>query len=158
MPTVDAPGDPAPARGGAYEYSGTVHWEYSPQLDRDADPGEVVWTWVAYEDDPSVGKDRPVAVVGRTDDHRLVALMLSSRNHDGQPNWTPVGAGLWDAEGRDSWVRRDRILAVNASSVRREGAILPRATYDVIVRGMRGSAAASTGIRARIRRLLGRTS
>ena len=159
MPTVDAPGDPAPARGGAYTYAGEVHWEYSPHLDRDADPGEVVWTWVAFEDDPSVGKDRPVAVVGRTDDHRLVALMLSSRNHDGQPNWTPVGAGPWDAEGRNSWVRRDRILAVAPSAVRREGAILPRPTFDLIVRGVRAttsSPASPTGIRARIRRLLSR--
>lgn len=161
MPNADVPGDPVPARGGAYAYSGAIRWEYSPHLDRDADPGEVVWTWVAFEDDPSVGKDRPVAVVGRTDDHRLVALMLSSRNHDGQPNWTPVGAGSWDAEGRNSWVRRDRILAVNPSAVRREGAILPRPIYDVIVRAMQGSvpsARASTGIRARFRRMLGRSA
>ena len=26
---------------------------YSPDLDGDADPGEIVWTWVAYEDDPN---------------------------------------------------------------------------------------------------------
>ena len=39
--------------------------EYNPELDGQADPGEVVWTWVAYEDDPRQGKDRPVVVVGR---------------------------------------------------------------------------------------------
>jgi hypothetical protein len=38
---------------------------YSPNLDGRADPGEVVWTWVTYEEDPSRGKDRPVLVVGR---------------------------------------------------------------------------------------------
>ena len=38
---------------------------YAPDLDGRADPGEVVWTWVVYEDDPSRGKDRPVLVVGR---------------------------------------------------------------------------------------------
>src|SRR5437588_4867304 len=26
---------------------------YAPNLDGRADPGEIVWTWVAYEDDPS---------------------------------------------------------------------------------------------------------
>ena len=35
---------------------------YAPDLDGRADPGEVVWTWVAYEEDASQGKDRPVPV------------------------------------------------------------------------------------------------
>jgi len=39
---------------------GDVQFEYTPHLDGDPDPGEVVWTWVPYEDDPSQGKDRPV--------------------------------------------------------------------------------------------------
>ena len=38
---------------------------YAPDLDGRADPGEIVWTWVVYEDDPTRGKDRPVLVVGR---------------------------------------------------------------------------------------------
>src|ERR1700752_2148705 len=33
---------------------------YAPEADGEPDPGEVVWAWVAYEDDPSRGKDRPV--------------------------------------------------------------------------------------------------
>jgi hypothetical protein len=55
------------------------HLEYSPNLDGDADPGEIVWTWVEYEDDPSQGKDRPVLVVGRTG-RTLLGLMLSSHS------------------------------------------------------------------------------
>ncbi|MGZ5364161.1 MAG: type II toxin-antitoxin system PemK/MazF family toxin, partial [Mycobacterium sp.] len=51
---------------------------YAPDLDGRADPGEVVWTWVVYEDDPSQGKDRPVLVVGR-DRRTLLGLMLSSQ-------------------------------------------------------------------------------
>ena len=39
--------------------------EYSPSLDGDPDPGEVVWTWVPWEEDPTQGKDRPVVIVGR---------------------------------------------------------------------------------------------
>ena len=31
--------------------------EYSPHLDGDADPGEVVWTWVPYEK-TQAGRDR----------------------------------------------------------------------------------------------------
>jgi hypothetical protein len=40
---------------------------YAPELDGAADPGEVVWARVAFEEDPSRDKDRPVLVVGRKD-------------------------------------------------------------------------------------------
>lgn len=127
-------GEPAPARGGAHDYAGPVHLEYTPEIDREPDPGEVVWTWVAYEEDASIGKDRPVAVVGRAIDQRLVALMLSSQHHDGDRGWVGIGSGPWDRDGRPSWVRVDRVLAVPADAVRREGAVLPRASYELIVR------------------------
>ena len=51
---------PTPAGSGQ-----TLHFEYTPELDGEPDPGEVVWTWVPYEDDPMQGKDRPVVIVGR---------------------------------------------------------------------------------------------
>ena len=44
--------------------SGPLEVSYAPDLDGEPDPGEVVWTYVSYEDDPSQGKDRPVAVIG----------------------------------------------------------------------------------------------
>jgi hypothetical protein len=164
---MDPSGEPAPARGGAYTYAGAIAWEYSPVLDRDADPGEIVWTWVAFEEDASIGKDRPVAVIGRAEDDRLVALMLSSKEHDGDRGWISIGTGPWDREGRESWVRRDRILAVPADAVRREGAIIPKATYEAIVSGMGGSVRSSsaarpagskppsTGFLGRLRRVFG---
>ena len=37
---------------------------YAPEQDGDPDPGEVVWAWIPYEDDPKQGKDRPVIVLG----------------------------------------------------------------------------------------------
>ena len=40
--------------------------EYAPEIDGEPDPGEVVWGWVPYEDDPSQGKDRPVLLIGRS--------------------------------------------------------------------------------------------
>jgi len=150
VPSVssDPSGEPAPERGGAHTYAGAISWEYSPELDRDADPGEIVWTWVAFEEDDRIGKDRPVAVVGRADDNRLVALMLSSKEHDGDRGWISIGTGPWDRQGRESWVRRDRILAVDADAVRREGAIIPRATYEAIVSGMGGSVRSSAGAKS----------
>jgi flagellar motor switch protein FliN len=85
---------------------------YAPDLDGQADPGEIVWTWVAFEEDPSRGKDRPVLVVGR-DSTTLLGLMLSSQERHGTDRaWVAIGSGSWDYEGRVSWVRLDRVLDV----------------------------------------------
>jgi PemK-like, MazF-like toxin of type II toxin-antitoxin system len=110
---------------------------YAPNLDGDADPGEIVWTWVAYEDDPRQGKDRPVLVVGR-DGRTLLGLMLSS-NHDrdGQRHWYALGPGAWDREQRPSWVRLDRVLTVDDDGIRREGAVLDRVRFEAVAQELR---------------------
>jgi hypothetical protein len=111
--------------------------DYAPNLDGDADPGEVVWTWVKYEDDPHQGKDRPVLVVGR-DGRTLLGLMLSSQSErDGQRDWMALGAGAWDREERPSWIRLDRILEVDQDGIRREGAILDPARFDRVAAELR---------------------
>ncbi|PFG43650.1 PemK-like, MazF-like toxin of type II toxin-antitoxin system [Isoptericola jiangsuensis] len=145
------PGRPsAPPRPGAPvgsypgDHRGPVTAEYSPALDGDPDPGEVVWTWVPFEEDFSRGKDRPVLLVGR-DGRWLLALQLTSKDHDLDAaqearwgrHWMDIGSGPWDAQGRPSEVRLDRVVRVDAARMRREGAIMPRATFDAVVRGMR---------------------
>jgi len=113
---------------------------YAPEPDGDPDPGEVVWAWVAYEDDPSQGKDRPVLLVGR-DGADLLGLQLTSKDHDRDAEdearygryWMDVGSGGWDREGRPSEVRLDRLLRLRASEVRREGAALDRSVFDAVV-------------------------
>jgi PemK-like, MazF-like toxin of type II toxin-antitoxin system len=111
--------------------------EYAPNLDGDADPGEVVWTWVRYEDDPQQGKDRPVLVVGR-DARTLLGLMLSSQSErDGQRDWLALGPGAWDREERPSWIRLDRILEVDQDGIRREGAILGRDRFGEVAARLR---------------------
>lgn len=143
-----------PARGGAYDYRGRVRVDYRPQRDREADPGEVVWSWVAYEDDPRVGKDRPLAIIGWADDGRLAAVMLSSRDHDGHRTWIPIGSGPWDRQGRPSWVRTDRVLAVDSAAVRREGAVLTRRAHQTIVREVERHASVSVRRPGIVRRLV----
>jgi len=110
---------------------------YAPEPDGQADPGEIVWTWVPYEDDPSQGKDRPVLVVGR-DGGTVFGLMLSSQDsRDGQRHWHPLGPGNWDRDNRPSWVRLDRVLTVAEDGIRREGAVLDRARFDRVAAALR---------------------
>ena len=112
-----------------------VRFEYNPSLDGDADPGEVVWTWVPWEEDPTQGKDRPVVIVGRRGS-TLVGVPLTSKAHEREPQ-VLVGTGPWDRDGRPSYAKLDRVLEVDAAQVRREGAILSRSHYDDLVRALR---------------------
>ena len=117
---------------------------YAPDQDGRPDPGEVVWAWVPYEDDPAQGKDRPVLLLGRDGDE-LVGLQLTSKDHDRDAEdearygryWRDVGTGDWDREGRESEVRLDRLLRMPASEVRREGAAMDRETFDAVVEDAR---------------------
>lgn len=117
-----------------------VRPSYAPRADGLPDPGEVVWTWVPYEDDASRGKDRPVLVVA-VDGTDVVGLMLSSKDHDRDtagdaPHgrvWLDVGTGAWDPRGRPSEVRLDRLLRLPAAGVRREGAALDPRRYAAVV-------------------------
>ena len=154
-------GEPEPDRGGAHTYRGAVTWEYAPEMDGDPDPGEIVWAWVSFEEDSRVGKDRPLAILGRAEDHRLVGMMLSSKDHAGDRDWLAIGSGPWDREGRPSWLRRGRLLAVPAEAVRREGAVLPRVTYDAVIAAVGTKAPDATAarpwsLRDGFRRILGR--
>jgi hypothetical protein len=128
-----------PSRSGTHGGASDVHdrdldFEYSPCLDGDPDPGEVVWTWVPYEDDPSQGKDRPVAIVGRRGQH-LLGVPLTSKQKDNEIQ-VPVGTGSWDREGRVSYAKVERVLDIVPTAVRREGAVLSRAHFDHIVAGV----------------------
>jgi hypothetical protein len=106
--------------------------------------GEIVWAWVTYDDDPSQGKDRPVLLVGR-DGATLLGLQLSSQDHDLDAAdearygryWMDIGSGAWDSQNRASEVRLDRLLRLEESDVRREGAVLSRDMFDAVVREVR---------------------
>jgi hypothetical protein len=108
-----------------------VRIEYTPQLDGDPDPGEVIWTWVPFEDDPSLGKDRPVVIVGR---HGAVlsGVALTSKPKD-RRDYVEVGSGSWDSHGRPSYAKVDRLLDIDPDEVRREGAILSRRRFDAVI-------------------------
>jgi len=110
------------------DYDGRAVIEYSPHPDGVADPGEVVWAWVPFEEDHSRGKDRPTLVIGH-DGRWVLALMLTSKDHDRDAAeearhgrvWMDVGTGAWDPRGRASEVRLDRVLRLDPHGIRREG-------------------------------------
>jgi hypothetical protein len=113
---------------------------YAPSRNGRPDPGEVVWAWVPYEEDPAQGKDRPVLVIaaGR---RTVTVLPLTSKDHDRDAAqearsgrfWMDVGTGEWDRMGRPSEVRLNRVLTLDVTAVRREGGALARPVFDAVV-------------------------
>lgn len=138
-PKPSAPASTGASDGSDYpgDYRDMINFEYSPSLDGDADPGEIVWTWVPFEEDHSQGKDRPVLLVGR-DGEYLLALMMTSKDHNNREhadsNYLDIGSGPWDPQGRASEVKLNRVIRVRPDSMRREGAIMPEDTFRLVER------------------------
>lgn len=116
---------------------GAVHTSYNPSTDGDPDPGEIVWTWVPYEENDGRGKDRPVLIVAAEPTGTLLAVQLTSKDHDGERDWVPVGAGRWDGEHRPSWVDISRVLRVHPDGMRREAAALGHEQFDGVIAALR---------------------
>ncbi|MER5771879.1 type II toxin-antitoxin system PemK/MazF family toxin [Streptomyces sp. NPDC001985] len=134
----------SPGRGGAAATTeaapgavGPVATSYAPDRDGDPDPGEIVWTWVPFEENDGRGKDRPVLIVAREEKGTLLAVQLSSKRHDRDREWVPIGVGAWDREQRESWVDLDRVLRVHEKGMRREACALDRGRFDAVVERLR---------------------
>jgi hypothetical protein len=142
--TAPRPGKPAVASRTAGNYPGdflgTAAVRYAPSPNGLPEPGEVVWTWVPYEEDHSQGKDRPVLLVGNTGDY-LLGLMLTSKDHDRDrryaDDYVDIGTGDWDRQGRPSEAKMDRILQVDPADIRREGAILDAGRFNLVATVLR---------------------
>lgn len=126
------------------DFVGPTALSYAPHEDGAADPGEIVWTWVPFEEDFGNGKDRPVLIVGR-DGPWLLAVPMTSKDHDRDARqeaaegrfWHDLGSGPWDAAGRPSEVRVDRIIRVDPRAVRRIAARLDRARFAAVAEAIR---------------------
>ncbi|MCA0295802.1 MAG: type II toxin-antitoxin system PemK/MazF family toxin [Actinobacteria bacterium] len=132
------------ASGYPGDFTGRPVLSYDPHPGRVADPGEVVWTWVPFEEDHSQGKDRPVLVISR-DGHWLLGLPMTSKDHDRDARqeasegryWVEVGSGSWDSSGRVSEVRVDRIIRVDPEKIRRLSAPISRERFERVADGVR---------------------
>ncbi|WP_120521404.1 type II toxin-antitoxin system PemK/MazF family toxin [Arthrobacter celericrescens] len=121
------------------DFHGPLAPRYSPALDGRPDPGEIVWTWVPFEEDHTRGKDRPVLLVGH-DGPWLLGFMLTSKDHDNgrrEDDYVDIGTGPWDPQWRPSEVKLDRVVRVDPERVRREGATLDNATFQTVADRLR---------------------
>ncbi|MDQ0820940.1 hypothetical protein QFZ79_003312 [Arthrobacter sp. V4I6] len=142
--TAPRPGKSAGAAGTAGNYPGdfrgTGAVRYTPSPNGLPEPGEVVWTWVPYEEDHSQGKDRPVLLVGDTGGY-LLGVMLTSKDHDNggrrAEDYVDIGTGPWDRQRRPSEAKLDRILQINPADVRREGAVLDSGRFSLVASALR---------------------
>ena len=116
---------------------GPVRTSYSPVLDGDPDPGEIVWTWVPYEENDGQGKDRPVLVVAVEPGSTLLVVQLTSKPHEGDAEFVPIGSGDWDSAHRPSWVNLERVLRVHPLGMRREASALGRPEFDRVAARLR---------------------
>jgi len=134
--------DDVPGQSGLFATSeaddvDAVVTSYNPNTDGDPDPGEIVWTWVPYDENDGRGKDRPVLVVAREAAGTLIAVRLSSQDHDTDDDWIPIGAGGWDGEDRPSWVDIGRVLRLHPLGMRREAVALERDRFDLVIGRLR---------------------
>lgn len=121
------------------DFHGAAKLHYSPKPDGQPDPGEIVWSWVPYEEDYTQGKDRPVLLVGR-DGEWLLGLMLTSKDHDNgarADDYVDIGSGAWDRQGRPSEVNVGRVIRLDPSAIRREGAVLGKPQFQEVARALR---------------------
>jgi hypothetical protein len=136
------------AEAAAYpgDFHGIPDLAYSPKPDGRPDPGEVVWAWVPFEEDHTLGKDRPVLLVGR-DGPWLLGLPLTSKDHDRDTAqeaaegrlWADIGSGPWDRRGRPSEVRVNRVVRIDPEKVRREGSVLDKERFLDIAAAVRSA-------------------
>jgi len=128
----------------AADFDGLPEMRYQAKGPGGFASGQMVWTWIAYEEDPSQGKDRPVLLIGAHSGW-LLGLPATSQDHDRDAAqeaaegryWTDIGSGPWDGAGRPSEARVNRVVRVHPDEVRRTTSAVPRATFDHVVDAMR---------------------
>ncbi len=111
---------------------------YTPDVDGQADPGEVIWFWAPADDPADPPQERAMLVVGRSRSRDVLGLLISpDEKHADDDSWMEIGVGYWDPAGRPSWIRLDHIIEVPESALRREGALFPRGRFERIASALR---------------------
>jgi len=108
---------------------GALRIAYAPDRDGDPDAGEIIWSWVPYNENDGRGKDRPLLVIARQSVDRVYAVRLTSKPHDGDRDFLSLGIGEWDTQGRPSWVDIEQLYSVHRDGMRREASALDPARF-----------------------------
>lgn len=109
---------------------------YAPDMDGQADPGEVIWYKVLTHRE-ATPELRAWIVVGRNH-HTLLGMIISSNPaHSDEDNWVAIGAGLWDPRGNECWTRVDRIIEIPEADIQRRGVSMPERRYERIANILR---------------------
>lgn len=132
-----APTRPAPGRPS--DYPGLPPMVFGRGGPGGFSSGDMVWTWVPYEEDARQGKDRPVLLIG-ADGNWLLGLPATSKDHDRDAAqerragryWIDIGTGEWDSQRRPSEVRVDRIVRVDPHRVRRSAGRVRPDIFDEV--------------------------
>ena len=85
-----------------------------------------------FEERDGRGKDRPVLVVAAEKGGTYLGVQLTSKAHQGNAEFVPIGSGEWDSAGRPSWVNIDRVFRLHPAGMRRETAGLPVRPFEVV--------------------------
>lgn len=106
---------------------------YAPDMDGQAEPGEVVW----FNVPTTPVKERSMLVVGR-DGHDVLGLLISANeDHADDSNWLAIGSGEWKPTGEPCWVRLDKTLFTPETDLRRRGALFPARRFEHIAEHLR---------------------
>ena len=106
---------------------------YAPDMDGNAEPGEVVWVTVPSHPP----RQRSMLVVGRERGEVLGLLISSEAEHASDERWLGIGAGEWNASGKPCWVRLDKTMIVPEIDLHRSGTIIPQRRFERVANRLR---------------------
>lgn len=132
-----------PSGQSATDFDGLPEMRYRTKGPGGYESGQMVWTWVAYEEDATQGKDRPVLLIG-SDAGWLLGTPATSKDHDRDKAqearagryWVEIGRGEWDKKNRVSEVRTDRIVRIDPTKVRRPAGYVPEDAFQLVAAGI----------------------
>ncbi|WP_282939221.1 type II toxin-antitoxin system PemK/MazF family toxin [Corynebacterium auriscanis] len=109
---------------------------YAPDMDGQADSGEVVWVNIRIHKSGELER-RAVVIVGRNRNHLMGLLISSNTDHANEDNWLRIGHGPWNYDADENWVRLDKVLQFPEASIQRRGVSMPERRYERIATQLR---------------------
>lgn len=110
---------------------------FTPDMDGQVDSGEVVWVCTPGETAHCAPQERAILVIARTRTEVIGLLISPNPQHTTEDNWLEIGTGEWDEDGRECWIRMDRVIEVPETQIRRQGTLFPPRRFERIANQLR---------------------